>query len=347
MSFDLSQLVVVSADFRRAPIQFREQLAFGSGDIVPELALGSSPDISEAIWLETCDRVEAILLSCCEALGIEAVQKVWWEHSRVEVGEQWDKFIVYRGSGAFRHLTRTASGLDALFPLSRYTFEALSAAAKRATALGTARQQLNAIVAAVLEIAQNRVRDWPEPAAVAAACAMVNRHFGPLEGKHGLVIGTGELGNALARRMHSVGMEVTISSSSPAQARALARDLNAKSVLLEHARAALRYNDVVFGASVDTQVVRNALTGKSDPTTGSHPVLALDFSVPRVLTPLADIPGVFLYDVEYLSGAWRGLIDFRQVQETERAVAASVGVLLHAPELQDVQSPVAISARLA
>jgi len=331
----LEDVYVVSADFRRAPIEFRELLAFGTTPVQsPEILLCQQPGIREAMWLETCDRVEAFLLADTEEAATTGLQNLWWHKIRMDASGCWDQFFVHRASGAFRHLCRTISGLDLAFPGSTYALEAVAQALARSTHSGTAGGTLSQIVDIALALGRRiHVEHQPPPGpcpATHAVISMLSRYFGPLHHRSALLLGSGLLAADLAQQLQREQVRLMLSGFAADQAEALGRILKVETIPLQALHSTLVDVDFVVAAASSSESsfqpldIDRLMNGH-----GYRSLLALDLSFPRVLQA-APGSGIFLYDTDQVSRQWRERTEL-QMAEQESAVAAELAAVFRLP----------------
>lgn len=245
MNADLDQLLIVSADFARAPIELREWLACGQGSQHPAALLARSPGIREALWLESCERVEAILLAASEEAALDDLARLWWRQAGVDMQEHWDQWAFYRGAGALQHLVNILCGVDVAFAGSLHLRCDFHGAWRTSWESGGMQEGLHRICREACHVAQSLVFDLAEgvsaslpapyspppnaaaPQATAAAMRILREPFGILEGRRALVIGAGRLGSALARAAVGAGMALTVADAYAPAARDLAARLGA------------------------------------------------------------------------------------------------------------------------
>lgn len=331
----LEDLYVISADYRRAPIEFREALAYGfHAETLPEERLVQQPGIREALWLETCDRVEAVVLAETEVAATAAVQQLWWQKTGIDTSRQWERFFVHRASGAFRHLTRIACGLDLAYPGSRYAMDEWEKAETRGLRTGTARTLLQSILSEIQRIGNRLQKAEQAPLApypaVHAVLAMLSRYFGPLAKRSGLVIGSGLLAEKLCQQLRQEGIEVKLTGTRPRQFHALAQALDIGMIPLSEFSSALAGVDFLVAASSDTDPDLLSLDMQAEPgVTQAHPLLAIDLSFPRVLRARPGTP-IFLYDTDQLSRQWREREETSLV-EREALVTAELASIFRMP----------------
>jgi glutamyl-tRNA reductase len=151
---------------------------------------------------------------------------------------------------------------------------------------------------------------------------MAAERLGGLHGRHGLVLGAGDMGEAMARGLAKAGTELTITNRTWDTAVALAARTQGRAVPLADLASALTDVDVLLtstGAAtplLEVDELRPVLDARA-----GRPLLVVDIAVPRDVDPaVGQLPGVTLLDMDDL-----------------RAFAAT-GVAARADEVEVVRS---------
>src|SRR6202789_1403978 len=102
-------IVVVGLSHRSAPVDVREKLAFGA-DVLPEVLarLAARPELREAMFLSTCNRVEVFAAAPNEegeAAAVRAVREVLAQQGGGGLDESMSPYLYERrGRDAVRHI---------------------------------------------------------------------------------------------------------------------------------------------------------------------------------------------------------------------------------------------------
>lgn len=358
MIADLDQLLIVSADFDRAPIELRERLACGHGADHPAALLARSPGIHEALWLESCDRIEAVLLASSEEAALDDLARLWWRRAGVDMQEHWDQCAFYRGAGALQHLVNTLCGVDVAFAGSLHLRCNFHDAWRTSWESGGMKDGLHRICREACHVAKSLVsaladgvsESWPAPyspplnaaapQATAAAMRIIREHFGILEGRHALLVGAGRLGSALARAAVGAGMALAIADAYAPAARDLAARLGTRWTTLKAWPEACGASDLVMAATSARRPLgaapEFARLGRE-----SRARLFLDFSFPRAFQPEIQEWGVSLYNVDEIARrADNAGLERSQAQLRNRIADATGAVVFPALEAADCLAPV-------
>ncbi|MDQ7029771.1 MAG: glutamyl-tRNA reductase [Ardenticatenia bacterium] len=302
------QLVLFGTDHRRTPVAVREHLARAVHDEERVLTtLVASPDVAEAVVLSTCNRIEFYMVGSEASLLLDTLQRLLVREGGVlSLDELSDHLVCARGEEVVGHLFRVASGLESLVPGEKQVLGQVRAAiqaARRAHAVGPVLNRLfdHAIACGRRVRAETGIDRHPVSISHAAV-HLAREHFGRLDGRAFLIIGSGKMGTIAAGLLQKAGVcHFSIASRTLAHACELARRWGARPLTLRHIPAALAEVDAVISATAAPHYIlrREALDATLRGRT--RPLLLIDLAVPRDIDPaLGELPGVTLVDVDGL-----------------------------------------------
>jgi len=306
-------LVVVGVHERRVPLDVFERLAIGDSDLPKALErLCDSPHLSEAVVVSTCMRTEvyAVLERFHDGLAdILAFfeSRLGASPAAASLGEH---LLVAYDDAAARHLFEVAAGADSAVLGEGEVLRQVRRAGERALRERAAGPVLAALFRHAVE-AGKRVRSetgiargTTSLAHVAVALARQGLG-GSLEGRRALVIGAGEMGQAIAAALaqERPAPAITLANRSTARAAQLAQRLGARHVGLARLRAELADADVVVTATAAGEVlVEEADVAGVLAERAGRPLLVVDAAVPRDVDPaVGSLPGVTLLDLAALT----------------------------------------------
>jgi glutamyl-tRNA reductase len=295
------RLVLVGTSHHRAPVEVREQVAFGR-DETRALAARLAAEGCEAVCLSTCNRTELYVAATdAEAAEREAVAVLASLEPEVEPA-------LYRlhDRAAAHHLFRVAAGLDSLVPGEGEILGQVRAAHE----LGTTGPLLDRVFRQALH-AGRKVRAQTaigqSPASVsAAAAALAEQVFGSLEGRSILLIGAGKVSEQASRNLRSRGAEITLVANSKTARERIHEELAAVDVVIASTSAP--------GLVLEAATVAQALRSRR-----GRRLLLVDLAVPRDLDPaIGALEGCYLYDIDDLEQIVAETLSLRR-REAERA----------------------------
>ncbi len=275
--------------------------------------------VDQALLLSTCDRVEVHTIHSDAAAAAAAIAGVLGDNAGIDPSELAAGFYTLEGAPAARHLFAIAASLDSLVIGEPNVLGQVKTAHRMAAAAGMIGGEFERLLAAAYSAAK-RVRSTTaigeRPVSIAAAALEVTRDIhGDLGPCAGLLIGLGEMGEMVARRLTEGGLgRLAVTHRMPSRAAALARSLDANVIAYEELGDALARTDVIVtcaGLGVYT-VTREALEAALK-SRRRRPVFVIDLAAPSDVDPaIEDLDGAFLYDSDDLESVARAGIAERE-----------------------------------
>jgi len=305
---DGMNIVLIGMNHKTAPLEIRERLPLSSrNNVHPLLEMIKIPQIKEAFYLSTCNRVEA-LASAVDAKGaVERLKEFIFPHGDLTSEEMARCLYVYFDHEAVRHLFRVASSIDSLVMGEPQILGQVKEAYRQAAELRTTGVILNRVVHHAFRVAK-RVRTETEIASNAvsvsfAAVELAKKIFGALKGKTVLLIGAGEMSELAARHLIKYGVDrILIANRTYTRALEMARDFHAGVIEFDRLGEGLRDADIVISSTgapgyvINAEMVAAALHRRK-----SRLLFLIDIAVPRDIDPAAgNIDNVYLYNIDNL-----------------------------------------------
>ncbi len=306
-------VLAIGMSHRTAGVRELERTAVSvadTGKVLDELL--HCPQVSEALLLSTCNRVEIYAIVETFHGGLSDLTGVLARHAGVEPGDLSRGIHVHYSAGAVEHLFAVAAGLDSMVVGDAQILGQLRSAYATADKAGTVGRALHELVQHALRVGK-RVHaetdiDHVAASVVGVAVADADEVLGGLAGRQALVVGAGSMGALATAALRRAGIgAVVIANRTPVNGARLVRALSeegipARSVgltgLAEHIAAA----DVVVtctGATdvvVPTDLVVAGIAGRT------RPLVVCDLGLPRdVQAGVAELPGVTLVDLDSLA----------------------------------------------
>jgi glutamyl-tRNA reductase len=319
-------VVLVGTSHHHAPVEVREQVAFGSGR-AGEIAAALAGEDGEAVALSTCNRTE-LYLACddsAEALeqGAGALETI----GGLPAGELEGSLYTLLDEAAVLHLFRVAAGLDSMIRGEGQILGQIRSAyeaAQEADATGPALHRLfrHALRAGKRVRTETGIAENPASVSTAAA-ELVERVFEDLQGTNVLLLGAGKIGELAAVELVARGASgIVVANRSLERASRLAARFGARAASLDQLDDELARADVVVASTssagylVSAAQVERARAGRRD-----RPVFFIDIAVPRDVDPAINaLPGCYLYDIDDLQQVVAESADGR-TEEIDRAEA--------------------------
>ena len=254
-----------------------------------------------ALLLQTCNRVEIIIEGDRVAL-----QDFLSELNR-------SGFFILEGSEALRHLFSLASGIDSMIvgedQIIGQLKKALADGQDADTSSSFLELCINKAVHVGVEVRKRTMINRGAVSVGSAAVLLAESQLGSLEGKHILVIGSGEMGLLVAQALaakHLTAMYVA--NRTYQRAVILAAKIGGKAVRLSELYHYITLSDVVISCTsaphpvIHVKDLRHAMKDRCWPVEGHpRPIIMIDIAQPRDVEEGADaIDGVSLFTIDNL-----------------------------------------------
>ncbi len=278
-------VTAIGLNHRTAPAEVLEQLSLPADHLPKALAeLTSSPVVSEAVVVSTCNRTEVYLHAERFHDGFRDVRQALALLSGV-APEVFDEHLyVHYHLEAADHLFTVAAGLDSVVLGEHEILGQVARSWETARTEGAAGSTLNLLFQRAIECGKRIRTDTEIGRSTAslshAAVSLLAEHRADLDGAAVLLVGAGEVGAqvAVALTRHAP-VELSVTNRTAARAQALAADLGARTVAYENLASAVVASDVVITATGAPQPVVpiDALAAAA----AARPRFVLDLAQPR------------------------------------------------------------------
>ena len=324
------QIVLVGMNHKTAPLAIRERLALSCGDASRAVAdVRGIPQVNEALYLSTCNRVEVLAHLKEGTAGIDALRSFILAHGNLSPDELEECLYVYRDDKAARHLFRVAASLDSMVMGEPQILGQVKEAYRQSVRQGASGILINKLLHHAFRVAK-RVRTETAIASNAvsvsyAAVELAKKIFGRLEGKTILLVGAGEMSELAARHLLKNGAgKIVVVNRTLENAVRLAEEFQGVPEEFDRLEEQLEEADIVIsstGASgyvVTEAMVRTALRRRKN-----RFLFLIDIAVPRDIDPAAgEIDNVYLYNIDHLQEIVDGNMKtrMREAEKAERIV---------------------------
>jgi glutamyl-tRNA reductase len=300
-------VVVIGLNHRSTPLDLLERVTIGDAALPKALHdLVARADVSEAIVLSTCNRTEVYAVAERFHGAFQDIRDFLAEIAFLAPEDFSDHLYVHYDAPAVAHLFAVAAGLDSAVLGESEILGQVKVAWERARQEGAAGPALNLLFRHALEAGKRARTDTGIGRNVTsvsqAAVAMAAERLGGLRGRRGLVLGAGEMGEAMALGLAKAGTDLRIANRTWDTAVALAEQVDGEPVRLADVADRLVDVDVLLtstGAAtplLDFHDMERAVVARQQ-----RPLLIVDIAVPRDIDPaVAHLPGVTLLDMDDL-----------------------------------------------
>ena len=271
------------------------------------------------LLLQTCNRVEVIVEGDMDEL----------RSFLTGLGRK--EFFVHEGKGALRHLFALASGIDSMIVGEDQIIGQLKKTLTDAQEAGTASPFLelciNKAVHVGIEVRKRTLINRGAVSVGSAAVLLAESQIGSLEGRHILVVGSGEMGLLVAHALaakHLTAMYVA--NRTYGRAVILAHKIGGKAVRLSELYHYITLSDVVISCTsaphpiIHKNELAQAMKARCWPVEGHpRPLILIDIAQPRDVEPGAEtIDGIHLFSIDNLRSINEQTMSTRKA-EAERA----------------------------
>jgi glutamyl-tRNA reductase len=327
-------IVVVGLSHKTAPIEVRERVALDADGAAQLLrALLEQPAIGEALAVSTCNRMELVLAPRAGAGDLGEVEQQAKALLNARAPGVAAHLYQHAGSDALRHLFRVAASLDSLVLGEPQILGQVKQAFELAKNCGTVGAVLNRAVTQAIRVSK-KVRSETaigtgQVSVPSVALDLAEQIFGALRGKEAVLIGSGEMGETVARLIHQAGGQLVVVGRNAERVAELAQSLSGTARNLDELDQTLLTADVVIAATsapgfvVTHQAVQQAMKKRR-----GRSLFFVDLAVPRDVDPgIAEIDNAYLYNVDDFSqiAAQGTLLRQREAQAADALIEREVG----------------------
>jgi glutamyl-tRNA reductase len=304
----MMNIILIGMNHKTAPLEIRERLSIAcDDDINPLKEMMKVPQISEVMYLATCNRVEVLVNAVDTEVSVARLKEFIFHHGNLSVEEMTRCLYLYFNHDAVRHLFRVTSSIDSLVMGEPQIFGQVKDAYRRAVKHNATGVILNKILHHAFRAAK-RVRTETGIASNAvsvsfAAVELAKKIFGNLKGKTILLIGAGEMSELAARHLINYGVDqMLIANRTYARAVKMAEDFRGNAVDFDRLPEILRDVDIVISSTgapgyvITAPIIEAALRRRKN-----RLLFLIDIAVPRDIDPaVGDIDNVYLYNIDNL-----------------------------------------------
>ena len=296
----------LGVNHKTAPVEIRERLAIAEKAIPTHLSeICELGDVTEAVVLSTCNRVEVYGASTDPGGALDALVDYMVAHFEVAPGEV--EFYRHEHDGAAHHLFEVASGLDSMVLGETEIFGQLKKAYATAQSHGSTARRMNKLFQqsfSVGKLVRSSTRIQQGSTSIgAAAVDLAEKIFGQLDGCRVMIIGAGEMSRTTAQSLVSRGAKsIIVSNRSFDKAEELAAELDGKAVMFDDWENHLDRVDIIISStSAPHAVVHCDRIEQVMSRRRGHSLFLIDIAVPRdIEDEVNSVDNVYLYNIDQL-----------------------------------------------
>ncbi|NPA84735.1 MAG: glutamyl-tRNA reductase [Crenarchaeota archaeon] len=288
----VDDLVMVGLNYKASGKEIMEKAQFP--DILAAYsAISRVPAVREVVVLQTCNRVEVYALTTNKKATVESVKSLLEARAGVPIPDE--KFVVYYGVDALRHLFRVAAGLESMVLGEPDILRQVREAAERAAREGFSGRALRTTFEAAVRVGK-RVRTQTalgkgSTGIPSASVKLLEELVGDLKGLKVAVIGAGMAGRIIASNLVKKGAQVYVVNRTLARAEELAKEVGGKAFSLESLPSILKEVDAVISAvGGGSKVITYDMVGDI-----SKKLIIVDISEPPSVDPKVSVNPLVVY----------------------------------------------------
>ena len=313
-------VIVVGINHKTAPVEIRERLTFEPSQIGDAMVqLQGKKSILENVILSTCNRTEIYAVVDQIHTGRYYIKDFLSQWFQIEKDEFTPFLFIYEEDGALEHLFKVSCGLNSLILgetqiLGQVRTSFLTAQEEKTS--GTVFNQLFKQAITLAKKAHSNTDIGANAVSVSyAAVELAKKVFGSIENKHVLILGAGKMGELAIENLHGNGAtNVTVVNRTYEKAQDLASRFHGKAKSMDELQEALMEADILISSTGAKEfVLSKQMVEQIEKKRKGKPLFMVDIAVPRDLDPaIAELEGVFLYDIDDLEGIVQANLQERQ-----------------------------------
>lgn len=303
-------ILVVSVNYRTAPVEFREKLTFQAAELEQAMTtLQNQKSVLENVIVSTCNRTEIYAVVDQLHTGRYYIKKFLADWFQLEIEEVAPYLTIFEQDGAIDHLFRVTCGLDSMVVgetqiLGQIKDSFLEAQQVKAT--GTIFNELFKQVVTLAKRAHSETTIGESAMSVSyAAVELGKKIFGELTDCHVLILGAGKMGELALQNLYGSGArKVTVMNRTLSKAEVMAEKYMGHAKPLSELQCALLEADILISSTgASDYVITKEMMTKVEKMRSGRPLFMVDIAVPRDIDPaINELEGSFLYDIDDLQG---------------------------------------------
>jgi glutamyl-tRNA reductase len=328
-------IIVVGLSHKTAGVEVREKVAFAPTQMEKPLnALVALPDITEAVIVSTCNRVEIYATTRDVAGGMARLKRFLADYHKIDLETLESHLYSYHGEDATRHVFRVASSLDSMVVGEPQILGQIKTSYGYAAEYKSSGIILNRFLHKAFSVAK-RVRTETKIASSAvsvafAAVELAKKIFGDLSDKTVLLIGAGEMCELAAKHFINTGVRgVMVTNRTYERAEKLAQEFDAKPLHFEELLDHLHKADIILSSTGAPHfIIKEKDVAEVIRRRKMKPMFFIDIAVPRDIDPkVNDVENVYLYTVDDLNGVVATNLEQRKIEaaKAEAIVEQEIG----------------------
>jgi len=328
-------IIVVGLSHKTASVDIREKVAFAPTQMdKPLRAVVNLDDITEAVIVSTCNRVEVYAVTRDIAGGMARIKRFLADYHNLSLDTLEPHLYGHHSEDAIRHVFRVASSLDSMIVGEPQILGQIKTAYGYAAEFKSSGIILNRFLHKAFSVAK-RVRTETKIASSAvsvsfAAVELAKKIFGDLSDKTVMLVGAGEMCELAAKHFLNNGVRgVMVTNRTFERAERLADELQGRAVRFDDMFVYLHQADIILSSTgaphtiIGPKDVEEVIRRRR-----MKPMFFIDIAVPRDIDPrVNDVENVYLYTVDDLQEVVAANLQQRgeEAKKAEEIVEQEIG----------------------
>jgi len=322
----MERIVLIGLNHKTAPVEIREKFASVCVDgTVPLEQIGKLPQVKEAFFISTCNRMEVLFTTLNLDQGMGQVVRHLANIYGETAGALKPYLYIYLDHEAVKHLFRVTCSLDSMVVGEAQILGQIKQAYRDAVEAKTSGVILNRLLHRSFSVAK-RVRTETQIGSSAvsisyAAVQLAKKIFQDLQGKKAMLVGAGEMAELAAEHLLGQGIDhIVVANRTLDRALALARRFKGTTTPLEELSQQLNHVDIIISSTGSPEpVIRAQQVRKQMRARRNRPLFFIDIAVPRDIDPEVNrIDNVYLYNIDDL----QNIVEINRTQRLKEATEA-------------------------
>ncbi|GEL77439.1 glutamyl-tRNA reductase [Tenuibacillus multivorans] len=317
-------VIVVSLNYRTAPVEVREKLAFPEKQVSDAMvALNQEKSILENVIVSTCNRTEIYVVADQLHTGRYYVKRFMANWFNEEIDFVTNHVEILEDKDAIQRLFHVSAGLDSMVLGETQILGQVKDAFQTAQEYDASGLIFNQLFKQVITTAKRSHRETEigeHAVSISYAAVELSKTiFDQLQEQHVVILGAGKMGDLAVQNLYGSGVEkITVVNRTYAKAEELAARFSGDAKSLDQFEEVLENADILIAsAGANDFVLNKDQVGRVLKKRHGKPLFLVDIAVPRNLDPEIDeLENVFLYDIDDL----QGIVD-QNLEERKKAAA--------------------------
>ncbi|MGM8214260.1 glutamyl-tRNA reductase [Bacillaceae bacterium W0354] len=325
-------IIVVSVNYRTAPVEIREKLAFSEQEVGEAMsALNKEKSILENVIVSTCNRTEIYVVADQAHTGRYYTKRFMANWFSIDLEEVTQYVSIKENKEAIEHLFRVSSGLDSMVLGETQILGQVKKAfdlAQNVDASGLIFNQLFKMAITNAKRAHKETEIGEHAVSISYAAVELSKTiFEQLENKHVVILGAGKMGELAVQNLHGSGVKkITVVNRTLKNAEEVAAKFSGTAKSMDEFEALLVEADILISSTGanDYVVTKDKMSDALKKRQGK-PLFLVDISVPRNIDPaINELENVFLYDIDDL----KDIVD-QNLEERQKAAEEIEQFIVH------------------